>query len=107
MRSRTRKPRSIKRSSITCRATTTRPPVSDEVKKLGDVPVRGLIVIESEPQNATIYLDDKKKGPFGTTPWSGTLEGEHKVIIEKRGYQVSDSTISADPTKLFVLRAVM
>ena len=29
---------------------------------LGDVKVRGLVVIESEPQNATIYLDDKQEG---------------------------------------------
>jgi len=80
---------------------------SQEVEQLGDVKVRGLIVIESEPQNASIYLDDKKKGVFATTPWSGSLEGEHKVIIEKRGFMVSESTVAADPSKLFVLRAVL
>ena len=73
---------------------------SQEVESLGDVKVRGLVVIVTEPQNATIYLDDKKKGPFATTPWSGSIEGEHKLIIEKRGYKVVESTISADPTKL-------
>src|SRR5205807_709060 len=77
---------------------------SQEVQQLGDVKVRGLVVIESEPQNATIYLDDKKNGPFKPTPWSGSLDGEHKIIIEKRGYKVAESTISADPSKLFVLR---
>src|SRR5690606_18140941 len=60
---------------------------SQEVEQLGDVKVRGLVVIVTEPQNATIYLDDKKKGPFATTPWSGSLEGEHKLIIEKQGYK--------------------
>jgi hypothetical protein len=80
---------------------------SQEVQQLGDVKVRGLVVIESEPQNATIYLDDKKKGPFAQTPWSGSLDGEHKVIIEKRGYKISESTLSADPSKLFVLRVVI
>ena len=80
---------------------------SQEVEQLGDVKVRGLVVIQSEPQNATIYLDDRKNGPFATTPWSGTLEGEHKVIIEKRGFMVSESTISADPSKLFVLQAAL
>ena len=80
---------------------------SAEVEQLGDAKVRGLIIVESEPQNATIYLDDRKKGPVATTPWSGTLEGEHKIIIEKRGFMVSDSTVSADPSKLFVLRAVL
>src|SRR5688572_5840660 len=35
---------------------------SGEVQNLGDVKARGLTVVESEPQNATIYLDDRKKG---------------------------------------------
>ncbi len=73
---------------------------SQEVQQLGDVKVRGLVVIVTEPQNATVYLDDKKKGPFATTPWSGSIDGEHKLIIEKRGYKPVESTISADPTKL-------
>jgi len=80
---------------------------SAEVQQLGDVKVRGLIVVESEPSNATIYLDDKRKGPYATTPWSGSLEGEHKIIIEKRGYKIAEKTVSADPSKLFVLSAVM
>jgi hypothetical protein len=80
---------------------------SAEVENLGDVKVRGLIVVESEPSNATIYIDDKRKGPYATTPWSGSLEGEHKIIIEKRGYKVAEKTVSADPSKLFVLSAVM
>jgi hypothetical protein len=80
---------------------------SPEVQALGDAKVRGLIVVESDPANATIYIDDKKKGSFATTPWSGSLEGEHKIIIEKRGYKVAEKTISADPSKLFVLSAVM
>lgn len=83
------------------------PPPSQEVQQLGDVKVRGLVVVESDPANATIYIDDKKKGSFATTPWSGSLEGEHKIIIEKRGYKVAEKTISADPSKLFVLSAVM
>jgi len=83
------------------------PTPSQEVQSLGDAKVRGLIVIESEPQNASIYLDDKKKGVFAATPWSGSLEGSHKVIIEKRGFMVSESEVSADPSKLFVLRAVL
>lgn len=86
---------------------TTPAAASQEVQQLGDVKVRGIFVIESDPSNATIYLDDKRKGPFATTPWSGSLEGDHKVIIEKRGYTVIEKTVSADPTKLFVLSASM
>jgi tetratricopeptide (TPR) repeat protein len=84
-------------------AAVTPPAPSQEVQSLGDVKPRGLVVIESEPSNATIYVDDKRKGSFATTPWSGTLEGDHKIIIEKRGYTVIEKTIAADPTKLFVL----
>lgn len=73
---------------------------SAEVQNLGDVKVRGLVVIVTEPQNATIYLDDKKKGAFATTPWSGSLEGEHKLIIEKQGYKPVETVIAADPSKL-------
>lgn len=80
---------------------------SDEVKNLGDVKVRGLVVIVTEPQNATIYLDDKKKGKFAETPWSGSIDGEHKVIIEKRGYKPIETTLAADPTKLVQLVTVM
>ena len=80
---------------------------SAEVEQLGDVNVHGLVVIESEPSNATVYVDDKRKGAFATTPWSGTLDGDHRIIIEKRGYTVIDRTIAADPTKLFVLVGAM
>ncbi len=85
------------------------PPVapSQEVEQLGDARPRGLIVVESDPSNATIYLDDKRKGPFATTPWSGSLDGDHKIIIEKRGYTVVERPVSADPSKLFVLSAAM
>ncbi|HEX8112441.1 MAG TPA: PEGA domain-containing protein [Kofleriaceae bacterium] len=80
---------------------------SQEVEQLGDAKPRGLVVVESDPSNATIYLDDKRKGPFATTPWSGSLEGDHKIIIEKRGYTVVERPVSADPSKLFVLSAAM
>ena len=73
---------------------------SAEIEQLGDVKVRGLVVIVTEPQNATIYLDDKKKGAFATTPWSGSLEGEHKLIIEKQGYKPVETVITADSSKL-------
>ena len=73
---------------------------SQEVQQLGDVKVRGLVVIVTEPQGATIYLDDKKKGAFATTPWSGSIEGEHKLIIEKQGYKPVETIITADPSKL-------
>ena len=80
---------------------------SQEVQSLGDVKVRGLVVIESEPQGATVYLDDTKKGAFATTPWSGSLEGEHKIMLEKKGYRPTDTTIIAASDKLIIFKAGM
>jgi tetratricopeptide (TPR) repeat protein len=81
------------------------PEVSKEVQDLGDAKVRGLVVLDSEPAGATIYLDDKRKGAFGTTPWSGSLDGEHKVIFEKRGYKLAETRLSADPNRLVAFKA--
>jgi len=83
------------------------PTPSKEIETLGDAKLRGLVVVESEPVDATIYLDDKRKGAFATTPWSGSLDGDHKLIIEKRGYTVVERSVSADPTKLLVFAASM
>jgi hypothetical protein len=80
---------------------------SQEMQSLGDMKVRGLVVIESEPQGATIYLDDTKKGAFATTPWSGSLDGEHKIMLEKKGYRPTDTTIIADAQKLIIFKAGM
>jgi hypothetical protein len=79
--------------------------VSKEVEELGDAKVRGLVVLDSEPAGATIYLDDKRKGAFGTTPWSGSLDGEHKVIFERRGYKVVETRLAADPNRLVAFKA--
>ncbi len=86
-------------------APVTTPSASEEVQKLGDIKVRGLVVLDSEPAGATIYLDDKRKGAFGTTPWSGSLEGEHKILFEKRGYKVVETRLAADPDRLVAFKA--
>ena len=64
-------------------------------------------MIETEPQGANIYLDDKAAGVFAQTPWSGSLDGSHKVIIEKRGHKSKESTLVPDPNRLVVLQVVL
>ena len=76
---------------------------SSQVESLEEVAIRGLVVIESEPSEANIYLDDRKKGAMSKTPWSGTLEGEHVVYIERRGYKPVEKRISPSPDKLLVM----
>ncbi len=83
------------------------PEASKEVQNLGDVKVRGLMVIESEPQGASIYIDGKDKGEVARTPWSGSLEGEHTYLIEKRGYKEKEGRIAPDPSRLLVLQVVL
>ena len=79
---------------------------SAEVQRL-EQKTRSLVVIETEPQGANIYLDDKKHGVFAQTPWSGSLDGTHKVIIEKRGHKSKESTVAPDPNRLVVLQVVL
>jgi hypothetical protein len=88
----------------------TNPPAttpSEQVQALGEVKVRGLIVIESEPQGANIYINGKEKGPFAQTPWSGSMEGEFQYLVEKRGYKSKEGRTSADPSRLMVLQIVL
>lgn len=78
------------------------PKPSEEVTKLAKVSVRGLVAIESEPQGATIYLDSKKAEPIGKTPWSGSIDGQHKVFIERKGYKPRETTIYPSSDKFGV-----
>ncbi|HSS37771.1 MAG TPA: hypothetical protein VLT58_03280, partial [Polyangia bacterium] len=57
-------------------ATSAPPPVAAPLPApvLPDIDTKGLLVIDSKPQGATIYLNDKRSGPFGKTPWHGSLE---------------------------------
>jgi tetratricopeptide (TPR) repeat protein len=76
---------------------------SAEVEKLGDADVRGLVVIETDPGNANIYIDSKKKGPIGKTPWSGSITGSHTIMVERLGYKPMEKLIAPDPSKLLVI----
>jgi hypothetical protein len=76
---------------------------SAEVTALGEAKIRGLVVIESDPPNAVIYLDDKKGKSLSKTPWNGTLEGDHTIYIEREGYKPVEKRISPDPNRLLVL----
>jgi tetratricopeptide (TPR) repeat protein len=76
---------------------------SEEVKNLSEAGIRGLVVIESRPQGAYIYLDDKKGEPLGRTPWNGTLDGEHTIFIEARGYKPRERKISAVKDKVVIM----
>lgn len=73
------------------------------VANLEEPAPRGLLVIESEPQGAYIYLDSKKTAPLSKTPWNGTLEGEHLIMLEREGYKQVERRVTPDANKLIIL----
>src|SRR5262245_57001043 len=68
---------------------------------LTDIETKGLVVIDSKPQGATIYLNDKRKGAFGKTPWQGSLESKAvRLILEQKGWKPEERAISPRSDKL-------
>jgi hypothetical protein len=68
---------------------------------LPDIDTKGLVVIDSKPQGATIYLNDKRSGPFGKTPWHGSLESKPtRLILESKGFKAEERGISPRSDKL-------
>ncbi len=72
---------------------------------LPPVKPKGLVVIESRPEGAAIYLGgDKRKGVFTRTPYTGNLpEGQHTVILEMRKYKPERKTFHARSDRLVYL----
>jgi len=62
---------------------------------------KGLVVIESKPTGAAIYLDDKSKGTFATTPWHGSLEPKPvKLLFEAQGFKPEEREITPRTDKV-------
>jgi hypothetical protein len=68
---------------------------------LPSIDTKGLVIIESKPTGATIYLDDKSKGTFATTPWQGSLEPKPvKLIFEAQGFKAEEREITPRTDKV-------
>jgi hypothetical protein len=68
---------------------------------LPDIDTKGLVVIDSKPQGATIYLNDKRSGPFGKTPWQGSLESKPvRLLLEAKGWKPEERQITPRSDKL-------
>jgi hypothetical protein len=85
----------------------TKKPPQAKPKTTPDLPpvkTKGLVVIESEPSGAAIYLEDKKNGIFTRTPYTGTLSpGKHTVIVELKGYKTGRKNFTARPDRMAYL----
>lgn len=65
------------------------------------IETKGLVVIDSKPQGATIYLDSKTNGVFGKTPWQGSLESKPvKLLLEAKGFKPEERSIGPRSDKL-------
>src|SRR5262245_20128003 len=55
------------------------------------------IKIDTSPQQAAIYLDDKQYGIVGYTPYNGTLvKCDYKLILELQGFKTDERVIRVD-----------
>lgn len=65
------------------------------------IETKGLVVIDSKPRGATIYLDTKKNGAFAQTPWQGSLQSRGvKLILEAKGFKPEERVINPRSDKL-------
>jgi hypothetical protein len=62
------------------------------------VPV-GVFLIESKPPGAKVYLDDKNTY-LGDTPWNGTIDGTHKIIVAAQGYKEEEKSVTGRPNQV-------
>jgi hypothetical protein len=76
-------------------------PPAAEPLALPSFDTKGLVVIDSKPQGATIYLNDKTSGPFGKTPWHGSLEPKPvRLILESKGFKPEERSVTPQSDKL-------
>jgi hypothetical protein len=62
---------------------------------------KGLVIIESKPPGANVYLDDTSKGVFATTPWQGSLEPKPvQLIFEAKGFKRETREINPRSDKI-------
>jgi PEGA domain len=57
----------------------------------------GFVLVETQPPGAIVYLDNLKDAPLGPSPWSGPIEGRHKIIVQAPGYKQVETDIVGDP----------
>jgi hypothetical protein len=66
------------------------------------IETKGLVIIDSKPTGAVIYLDDKKNGAFARTPWQGSLPPKPvKLIVESKGWKSEERSISPRTDKVY------
>ncbi|MBN2576924.1 MAG: PEGA domain-containing protein [Deltaproteobacteria bacterium] len=69
---------------------------------------KGLVIIESKPAGANVYLNDTTQGVFATTPWQGSLDPKPvRLIFEAKGFKRETREINPRPDKVLELYIAM
>ena len=69
---------------------------------------KGLVIIESKPPGANVYLDKTANGVFATTPWQGSLDPKPvKLIFQAKGFKPETREINPRPDKVLELYIAM
>jgi tetratricopeptide (TPR) repeat protein len=69
-------------------------PAEKPPQVLPAIATKGLVIIDSKPSGASIYLDDKAKGLFAKTPWQGSLDPRPvKLLFEAKGFKPEEREI--------------
>jgi hypothetical protein len=69
---------------------------------------KGLVIIESKPAGANVYVNDTTKGVFATTPWQGSLEPKPvRLIFEAKGFKRETRDIHPRSDKIVELYIAM
>ncbi|MCK6573749.1 PEGA domain-containing protein [Myxococcota bacterium] len=67
-----------------------------------------LLIIESDPPAARVFLDDRAKGVRGSTPFRNYVRpGTHKVWVELDGYEPIEQTIEVQIKEPFRMNLAM
>ena len=76
------------------------PPRAVVVPVLPKIQPKGVVVINTSPTGATLYLN-RKSNRLGITPWEGALPtGRHVLLIAAEGYKLKRKTISVSPDRM-------
>jgi tetratricopeptide (TPR) repeat protein len=79
-------------------------PAAPVAQVLPAIVTKGLVIIDSKPAGASVYLDDPAKGVFATTPWQGSLEPRPaKLIFEAKGFKRETREINPRSDKILEL----
>jgi tetratricopeptide (TPR) repeat protein len=77
------------------------PEAAAAAQVLPAIATKGLVIIDSKPPGASVYLGDKSKGVFAITPWQGSLEPKQtKLLMEAKGFKPEERVISPRTDKI-------